>query len=156
MSEETKTMAPAESSAAPSAEPKKRARKADAEAAVPELDDAEAAMMEEKDEPREPKVRRRGKAKVSYLTINKIDTVDYKDVAMLRRFLTERGKILPRRQTGNTAKQQRMISSSIKRAREMALLPFVAGGPGDDSLGRRPRRDDGDEGAPRRSRRDDD
>jgi small subunit ribosomal protein S18 len=155
MSDETKTMAPAESSAAPAGEPKKRARRPDADAAVPELDDAEAAMLEEKDEPREPKVRRRGKTKVSYLTINKIDTVDYKDVAMLRRFLTERGKILPRRQTGNTAKQQRMISSSIKRAREMALLPFVAGGPGDDSLGRRPRRDDDEGGPPRRSRRDD-
>jgi small subunit ribosomal protein S18 len=62
---------------------------------------------------------------VSYLTINKIDTVDYKEIALLRRFLNDRGKILPSRQTGTTAKQQRMISEAIKRAREMALLPFV-------------------------------
>jgi small subunit ribosomal protein S18 len=156
MSDETMTKAQGEepSSAAPAGEPKsKRARKAEPEDA-PSIDDADAAMLEEKDEPREPRVRRRGRTKVSYLTINKIDVVDYKDVAMLRRFLTERGKILPRRQTGNTAKQQRMISRSIKRAREMALLPFVAGGPGDDSLGRRPRRDELEEGTARRSRRD--
>lgn len=73
----------------------------------------------------EGKARKARKRKVSYLTVNKIDFVDYKDVAVLRRFLTERGKILPSRQTGNTAKQQRMITRAIKRAREMALLPFV-------------------------------
>ena len=70
--------------------------------------------------------------KVSYLTINKIDTVDYKEVNLLRRFLNERGKILPSRQSGNTAKQQRMISSAIRRAREMALLPFVVSEMGPD------------------------
>lgn len=63
--------------------------------------------------------------KVSYLTINKIDSVDYKEINILRRFLNDRGKILPSRQSGNTAKQQRMISSAIRKAREMALLPFV-------------------------------
>ena len=63
--------------------------------------------------------------KVSYLTINKIDTVDYKEINILRRFLNDRGKILPSRQTGNTAKQQRMIASAVRKAREMALLPFV-------------------------------
>lgn len=136
MTEESKTMAPDTESngAAPAGEPSKKAQAS--------IDPEEAAMLEEKDEPREPKVRRRGKGKISYLTINKIYVVDYKDVALLRRFLTERGKMLPRRQTGNTAKQQRMVSQAIKRAREMALLPFVAGGPGDDSLGRRPRRDE--------------
>jgi small subunit ribosomal protein S18 len=146
MTEDTMTKAPTGGTdgAAPTEEPKKkRTKKAEAEAeAAPTMEDAEAAMLEEKDEPREPKVRRRGRTKVSYLTINKIDTVDYKDVAMLKRFLTERGKILPRRQTGNTAKQQRMISRAIKRAREMALLPFVASGTGDEGLGRRPRRED--------------
>ena len=73
----------------------------------------------------EGKGKKRGRRKVSYLTTQKIDTVDYKDVAILRRFMTDRGKILPSRQTGNTAKQQRMIARAIKRAREMALLPFV-------------------------------
>ncbi len=63
--------------------------------------------------------------KVSYLTINKIDSVDYKEINILRRFMNDRGKIVPSRQSGNTAKQQRMIASAIRKAREMALLPFV-------------------------------
>ncbi len=53
------------------------------------------------------------------------EKVDYKDVRRLQRFLTERGKILPRRATGLTAKQQRQISRAIKRARQIALLPYV-------------------------------
>lgn len=85
--------------------------------------------------------RNRRRRKVSYLTINKIDYVDYKDVAVLRRFLTDRGKILSSRQTGNTAKQQRMIATSIKKAREMALLPFVVTEVVEDSAGRRSRRE---------------
>ncbi len=71
------------------------------------------------------RVRAKRRRKVSYLTINKIDTVDFKEVNILRRFLNDRGKILPARQTGNTAKQQRMIASAIRKAREMALLPFA-------------------------------
>jgi small subunit ribosomal protein S18 len=70
--------------------------------------------------------RGRRRRKVSYLTINKIATVDYKDSALLRRFINDQGKILPPRQTGTTAKEQRMVSNAIKRAREMALMPFVA------------------------------
>ncbi|MBW4582918.1 MAG: 30S ribosomal protein S18 [Tildeniella nuda ZEHNDER 1965/U140] len=53
------------------------------------------------------------------------DPIDYKDVDLLRKFITERGKILPRRITGLTAKQQRALTQSIKRARILALLPFV-------------------------------
>ena len=53
------------------------------------------------------------------------ERVDYKDVRRLQRFLTERGKILPRRATGLSAKQQRQISRAIKRARQIALLPYV-------------------------------
>ncbi len=53
------------------------------------------------------------------------DLTDYKDPARLKRFLTERGKIRPRRITGLSAKQQRQISLSIKRARHLALLPYV-------------------------------
>lgn len=75
--------------------------------------------------PQEARARTRRRRKVSYLTTNRIDTVDYKDVTVLKRFINEHGKILPSRQTGNTAKQQRMIARAIKRAREMALLPFV-------------------------------
>jgi small subunit ribosomal protein S18 len=84
--------------------------------------------------------------KVSYLTTNKIDFVDYKEVNILRRFLNDRGKILPSRQSGNTAKQQRMISEAIRRAREMALLPFVVSEMGTDRREFGPRR----ERAPRR------
>ncbi len=56
----------------------------------------------------------------------KANEIDYKDVDLLSRFVTERGKILPRRITGVSAKHQRVLSRSIKRARMMALLPFVA------------------------------
>jgi small subunit ribosomal protein S18 len=53
------------------------------------------------------------------------DPIDYKDVDLLRKFITERGKILPRRLTGLTAKQQRDLTLAIKRARLLALLPFI-------------------------------
>jgi small subunit ribosomal protein S18 len=53
------------------------------------------------------------------------DPIDYKDIELLRKFITERGKILPRRITGLTSKQQRDLTKSIKRARILALLPFV-------------------------------
>ena len=53
------------------------------------------------------------------------DPIDYKDVDLLRKFVTERGKILPRRITGLTAKQQRHLTVAIKRARILALLPFI-------------------------------
>ena len=53
------------------------------------------------------------------------EPIDYKDVDLLRKFITERGKILPRRITGLTAKQQRDLTQAIKRARILALLPFV-------------------------------
>ncbi len=53
------------------------------------------------------------------------DPIDYKDVDLLKKFITERGKILPRRLTGLTAKQQRDLTNAVKRARTVALLPFV-------------------------------
>jgi len=84
---------------------------------------AASQILRDKEGDVRPKGRRR--RKVSYLTLQKIEHVDYKDIAILKRFLNERGKMLPTRQTGNTAKQQRMISIGIRRAREMALLPFV-------------------------------
>lgn len=70
--------------------------------------------------------RPRRRKKVSFLTLNKVDSIDYRDITTLERFLTnDRGKILPSRQTGNTAKQQRMVAHAVKKAREMALIPFV-------------------------------
>jgi small subunit ribosomal protein S18 len=64
--------------------------------------------------------------KVDYIAVNHIDYVDYKDVDLLKRFISERGKILPRRVTGTSAKNQRKVTVAIKRARIMALLPFVS------------------------------
>ena len=57
--------------------------------------------------------------------LNPGELVDYKDVRKLQRFLTERGKVLPRRATGLTAKQQRQVAVAIKRARHIALLPYI-------------------------------
>ena len=56
---------------------------------------------------------------------DKVDHIDYKDVAKLRRFIMERGKILPRRVSCNCAKHQRQVTLAIKRARNIALLPFT-------------------------------
>jgi small subunit ribosomal protein S18 len=62
--------------------------------------------------------------KVSRLTTDKTVVVDYKDPKLLRSFLSETGKILPRRITGNTAKQQRAVALAVKRARHLAMLPY--------------------------------
>ena len=69
---------------------------------------------------------RRPRRKVCSFCVDKVDHIDYKDVAKLRRFVTERGKILPRRISGNCAKHQRQVTGAIKRARNIALLPFTA------------------------------
>lgn len=69
---------------------------------------------------------RKPKKKVCSFCVDKVASIDYKDVPKLRRFTTERGKILPRRISGNCAKHQRQLTVSIKRARNMALLPFTA------------------------------
>ncbi|MBN2981163.1 MULTISPECIES: 30S ribosomal protein S18 [Cohnella] len=79
-------------------------------------------------EQREPRKFRRGRnkrRKVCYFTVNKITHVDYKDLDLLRKFISERGKILPRRVTGTKAKYQRMLTVAVKRARQMALLPYT-------------------------------
>ncbi len=69
---------------------------------------------------------RRPRKKVCSFCVDKVDSIDYKDVAKLHRFITERGKILPRRISGNCAKHQRQVTVAIKRARNIALLPFTA------------------------------
>jgi small subunit ribosomal protein S18 len=70
---------------------------------------------------------RNRRRKVCFFTANGITNIDYKEVDMLKKFVSERGKILPRRVTGTSAKYQRKLTVAIKRARQMALLPFVAG-----------------------------
>ena len=69
---------------------------------------------------------RRPRRKVCAFCVDKVENIDYKDAAKLRRFITERGKILPRRISGNCAKHQRQVTVTIKRARNIALLPFTA------------------------------
>lgn len=69
--------------------------------------------------------RIRRKKKVCSFCVDKADAIDYKDVNKLRKYVTERGKILPRRITGNCAKHQRMLTEAVKRARNIALLPFT-------------------------------
>lgn len=68
---------------------------------------------------------RRPRRKVCSFCVDKVEEIDYKDIAKLRRYITERGKILPRRISGNCAKHQRQMTTAIKRARNVALLPFT-------------------------------
>lgn len=72
------------------------------------------------------KAFRRPKKKVCSFCVEKVNHVDYKDVRKLSKFITERGKILPRRVTGNCSKHQRQLTIAIKRARSIAFLPFTA------------------------------
>ena len=67
---------------------------------------------------------RKGRKKVCAFCVDKVESIDYKDVAKLRRFISERAKILPRRVTGTCARHQRELTVAIKRARHLALLPF--------------------------------
>jgi len=84
--------------------------------------------QQQQQQQREARKFRRGRnkrRKVCYFTVNKIEYIDYKDTELLRKFISERGKILPRRVTGTKAKYQRMLTVAIKRARQMALLPYT-------------------------------
>ncbi|MEG2919145.1 MAG: 30S ribosomal protein S18 [Clostridium sp.] len=69
--------------------------------------------------------RKRTKRKVCSFCMDKATAIDYKDINKLRKYVTEKGKILPRRISGNCAKHQRMLTVAIKRARNIALLPFT-------------------------------
>ncbi len=70
--------------------------------------------------------KRRPRKNVCQFCQEKTTHIDYKDLAKLKKYTTERGKILPRRITGACAKHQRMVTRAIKRARAIALLPYVA------------------------------
>lgn len=69
---------------------------------------------------------RRPRKKVCSFCVDKVESIDYKETAKLKRFVTERGKILPRRISGNCAIHQRQLTSAIKRARQVALLPYTS------------------------------
>ncbi len=82
--------------------------------------------MMEREKTERPYRSRKSKKKVCQFCVDKIQEIDYKDVAKLRRYVSERAKILPRRITGTCAKHQRQLTVAIKRARHIALLPFSA------------------------------
>ena len=69
---------------------------------------------------------RKGRKKVCTFCVEKDAVIDYKDTAKLRRYMSERAKILPKRATGTCAKHQRMLTEAIKRARQIALLPYIS------------------------------
>lgn len=69
---------------------------------------------------------RKGRKKVCAFCVDKIDVIDYKDISRLRRFVSERAKILPRRVTGTCARHQRELTVAIKRARYLALIPYTS------------------------------
>ena len=68
-----------------------------------------------------------GRRKVCSFCVNKVKLIDYKDANLLRRYITERAKINGRRRTGTCPKHQRALTTALKRARHLALLPFTAG-----------------------------
>ncbi len=70
--------------------------------------------------------KRRSRRRICAFCVDKVEYIDYKQADRLRRFITERGKILPRRISGNCAKHQRQLTTAIKRARQMALLPYTS------------------------------
>ena len=69
---------------------------------------------------------RKTRRKVCAFCVDKVDDIDFKETSRLRRYITERGKIVPRRISGNCAKHQRQVTIAIKRARHVALMPFTA------------------------------
>lgn len=72
------------------------------------------------------RANRKPRRKVCSFCVDKVEAIDYKDIPRLRRYITERGKILPRRISGACAKHQRQLTVAVKRARNVALLPFTA------------------------------
>ncbi len=77
--------------------------------------------MEKNEKSRVRKPRR----KICVFCADRVEVIDYKDIARLRKFVSERAKILPRRATGTCAKHQRELTSAIKRARQVALIPYI-------------------------------
>ncbi len=73
-----------------------------------------------------PRGGRKGRRKVCQFCVDKMEHIDYKDTVRLRKCITERGKIMPRRMSGVCAKHQRDLAIAIKRARVVALLPYVS------------------------------
>ena len=89
------------------------------------MEEKRAERPERPERPNRPNRRGRGRKRVCNFCVDKIDNIDYKDINRLKKYVTERGKILPRRISGNCAKHQRALTVAIKRARVVALLPYT-------------------------------
>lgn len=85
----------------------------------------EKETRERQDRPERPNMRDRRRRKVCQFCVDKVKAIDYKDTAKLRKYISERAKILPRRMTGTCAMHQRQLTEAIKRARHIALLPYT-------------------------------
>ena len=100
------------------------------------MDNTERDNSQRENQPREynreqrdqrpPNMRMRKKRKVCAFCAEKHGEIDYKDIPRLKKFLSERSKILPRRITGNCAKHQRLLTTAVKRARYIALIPYIS------------------------------
>ena len=82
--------------------------------------------MERENRPERPARDNRRRRKVCQFCVDKVEFIDFKDTAKLRKYTSDRGKILPRRMTGTCAMHQRQLTTAIKRARQIALLPYTA------------------------------
>lgn len=91
-----------------------------------ERNNRSADRGERSDRPSRPGGARRPRKKVCAFCVDKAEHIDFKDIAKLRRFTSERAKIVPRRVTGTCARHQRELTIAIKKARHIALLPFVS------------------------------
>ena len=95
-----------------------------------EIEEPDEVEEEQEERPRRDRFRapgrRYGRSRVCNFCVDRGLRIDYKNVDLLRRYVTERGKIMPRRQTGTCAKHQRALARAIKRARHVALLPFTS------------------------------
>ncbi|MBR5135403.1 MAG: 30S ribosomal protein S18 [Clostridia bacterium] len=83
-------------------------------------------MAERTERAERPRNGRKGRRKVCRFCADKVEFIDYKDVARLLNYVSERAKILPRRVTGTCARHQRELTVAIKRARQIALMPFIS------------------------------
>ena len=85
----------------------------------------EKETRDRQDRPERPNMRDRRRRKVCQFCVDKVEAIDYKDTAKLRKYISERAKLLPRRMTGTCAMHQRPLTEAIKRARHIALLPYT-------------------------------
>lgn len=120
------TQAPAPSEEAPSAPATQAPSSETSSAGAPSGERGGERGGERQERPRRRGGGRFGRRRVCSFCVDKVESIDYKEPAKLRRYVSDRGKIEPRRKTGTCARHQRMLTMALKRARHVALLPFTA------------------------------